>query len=87
MPVIACGINAFDYDQSVIIINDDNSIKILGKSTYQNLDHFITTCCNKNNIYQVQLNGLKQYTKPLKERIEKEGIARYGKKIEVKINE
>ena len=87
MPIIGCGINIFDYDQSVIIINDDGTTKQLGKSTYQNLDHFITTCCNENHIYKVKLGGLPQYTKPLKNRIEKESVARYGKRIEVEINE
>ena len=82
MPIIVCGINIFDYDQEVFLM-DGNQSKSLGKSTYNNLDHFITTCCNNTDTYQVRLAGLKNYTEPLKQRIEKEGIARYGKKIEV----
>ncbi len=85
MSVITCGVNIFDYDQAVYIIKDDGTNEMLGKSTYDNLDHFITTCCGNYNVDKVKLGGLQQYTMPLKERIEKEGIARYNRRIEVEI--
>lgn len=85
MPIIGCGVNIFDYDQTVYLMNEDGTSQILGKSTYENLDHFITTCCNKNAVYKVKLSGVQQYTAPLKNRIEKEGISRYNRKIEVEI--
>ena len=86
MPVIACDIKIFDYDQ-IVYLYDNDKTKILGKSTYQNLDHFITTMCNNYQICSVKLKGLIQYTEPLKNRIEKESIARYNRKIEVEIYE
>ena len=85
MSVIACGVNIFDYDQTVYLMDNDGKMEILGKSTYDNLDHFITTMCNEHKVYRVQLKGLVQYTSQLKKRIEAEGVARYGKRIEVKI--
>ena len=85
MSIITCGINIFDYDQTVYLADDEGKTEILGKSTYDNLDHFITTICNQRQVYNVKLGGLLQYTNPLKKRIEKESIARYGKKIEVEI--
>ena len=85
MPIIVCGVNIFDYDQTVYLYKNDHEMEILGKSTYENLDHFITTMCNKHQVYKVKLGGLNQYTLQLKERIEKESVARYGKKIEVEI--
>ena len=84
MTIIACSINIFDYDQTVYLVYNDKT-KILGKCTYNNLDHFITTYCGENDVYKVKLSGLSQYTQPLKERIEKESVARYRKKIEVEI--
>ena len=85
MPVIACGINIFDYDQTVYLYGNDGTVKILGKTTYDNLDHFITTMCDEHKVYSVKLKGLLQYTRPLKTRIEKESLARYKKKVEVEI--
>lgn len=85
MPIITCGVNIFDYDQTVYLYKNDHELVILGKSTYEHLDHFITTMCNQYQVYQVKLGGLKEYTSPLKNRIEKESVARYGKKIEVEI--
>ena len=85
MPIITCGLNIFDYDQSVYLAKDDGTMEPLGKSTLENLDHFIVTCCGKYDINKVRLVGLQQYTLPLKNRIEKESIARYSKKIEVEI--
>lgn len=85
MSIITCGVNIFDYDQSVYLIKDDGTNELLGKSTYDNLDHFITTICDKYNVDKVKLGGLHQYTSPLKNRIEKECIARYNKRIEVEI--
>lgn len=85
MSVIRCGINIFDYDQTVYLLKDDGTEEILGKSIYNNLDHFITTCCGNYDVNKVKLGGLQQYTMPLKDRIEKEGIARYKKRIEVEI--
>lgn len=85
MPVICCGINIFDYDQVVYLCDENNQMKELGKTPYQYLDHFITTMCNEQDVYRVKLMGLKEYTTQLKKRIEKESVARYGKKIEVEI--
>lgn len=85
MSIITCGVNIFDYDQTVYLMKDDGTTEPLGKSTYENLDHFITTCCSKYDVGKVKLGGLKQYTLPLKNRIEKESVARYSKKIEVEI--
>lgn len=85
MSIITCGVNIFDYEQTVYLIKDDGTNQILGKSTYDNLDHFITTCCDKYDVGQVKLGGLRQYTLPLKNRIEKESVARYNRKIEVNI--
>ena len=85
MPIITCGVNIFDYDQTVYLLDDEGKSQPLGKSTYDNLDHFITTVCNEHGVYKVKLGGLTQYTSQLKKRIEKESIARYGKKIEVDI--
>lgn len=83
-PMIACGINIFDYEQTVYLYKDKYT-QVLGKSTYENLDHFITTMCNEHDVFAVKLAGLTQYTQPLKDRIEKESIARYSRKIEVEI--
>lgn len=85
MSIIVCGVNIFDYDQTVYLMDSDGKMENLGKSTYDNLDHFITTMCNEHKVYKVKLKGLLQYTSPLKKRIETESVARYGKKIEVEI--
>jgi len=86
MSIITCAINIFDYDQTIYLINSkDNTNTIIGKSSYENLEHLLVTLCDKYNVSKIKLGGLKEYTSPLKNRIEKEAIARYNKKVEVEI--
>lgn len=88
MPVISCGINIFDYDQTVYLVNENSKeVKVIGKSTYENLEHLLVTLCDEYNVNTIYLGGIMQYKAPLKDRIEKESLARYNRKIEVIINE
>lgn len=87
MSVIICNINAFDYYQTIYLYHDQEDFSILGKATFENLDHLIVTNCGENEINKVVLKGSKYYTVPLKKRIETEGLSRYNKRIEVEINE
>jgi hypothetical protein len=82
MSIIYCNINLFDLNQKVYINDNTNQI---GQVPIESLDHFIVTMCAKHNIDNVILTGSNYYTLPVKNRIEKEAISRYNKKIKVEV--
>ena len=86
MFIITCNVNIFDLEQTVYKVNTEtNEVTVLGRATFDNLDHFITTLCDKENIDVVKLGGVSAYAVKLKDRIEAESVARYKKGIQVDI--
>ena len=55
MRVMYCNINIFDYDQSIYMLDGDNS-HLIARVPFQHLGKTMPELCYSNNIYTVKLN-------------------------------
>ena len=87
MQVIYCNINIFDYDQSIYLV-DENDSRLIAKIPFTNLGRSLIDICENKGVYNVHLFcNVKGMAEQAAEAITDQEIKQYGKaKIEVQVN-
>lgn len=71
MPIMYCKIRPFDYDQKMYSQDENGENKVLiAQAPLSELHKTIPAVCQANNISEVYLDGIAQYTVELKGAIE-----------------
>ena len=87
MQVIYCNINIFDYDQSIYVVENQDS-KLIAKVPFIGFGKAIPSLCDEKNIYNVRLFcNVAGMAEQAADAIVEEEIKKYGKtKIDIEVN-
>ena len=87
MRVMYCNINIFDYDQSIYVLDGDDS-HLIARVPFQHLGRTVPELCYTNGVYTIKLNcTVPGMAKQAAESIYSEAAKKYGNnhKIDIEV--
>lgn len=82
--LVFCKINLFDALQTVMLVNESGTTE-LAHVDLQNLGHTIASVCNEEKVFNVRLNGSREYTESIADDIRVANTFMYHSNHEINI--